>query len=518
MPKQKTDDLVQLIRSLTQAEKRHFRLFATRNQGAEDMLFLQLFDVLDKKGEYEEAVVLKKISALKKEQLPNLKAHLYRQLLTSLRLLSKNRSEDIALRESIDYARVLYDKGLYRPGLEILAKAKERALAGQFKAIALEIIEFEKLIEGQYITRSIEGRARELALQSAALNREIALTHQFSNLSLEMYGLYLQIGFARNREDHERVKAFFHHRLPDTAFDDLDFLGQIFYCQAHVWLYHICQEFAQCYRHAQKWVYLFDAAPAMQALHSALYLKGIHNLLSALFNSLHDRRFEAVWHQLNAFPERVDFSHNRNLEGLFLLYRHIHLINLHYLQGDYAQGVGIIPALQELLSRNPYNWDQNRILQFHYRIACLHFGNGDYGPAIDFLNKIINQKAGDYRNDIHCFARILNLIAHYELGNMDLVEHLAKSVYRFLLHIEDLQRVQRELLLFIRRVHGKPTAGLAAEFAALHEKLSAVMNDPFERRPFMYLDILSWLEAKLRGASIQHIIREKRDRRLLSRQ
>jgi hypothetical protein len=515
MPKQKTDDLMQLIRSLTQAEKRHFRLFATRNQEAEDMLFLQLFDVLDKKSEYDEAVVLKKIPALKKEQLPNLKAHLYRQLLTSLRLLSKNRSEDIALREAIDYARVLYDKGLYRPSLEILAKAKDRALTGQFKAIALEIIEFEKLIEGQYITRSIEGRARELAEQATALNREIALTHQFSNLSLEMYGLYLQIGFARNREDHERVKAFFGSRLPETTFYELDFLGKVFYCQAHVWLYHICQEFAHCYRHAQKWVSLFEAAPAMQGLHPALYLKGIHNLLSALFNSLHDRRFEEVWQQLNAFPQRVHFSHNRNLEGLFRLYHNIHLINLHYLQGDYTQGVRIIPELCDLLSRNPYNWDQNRILQFHYRIACLYFGNGDYGPAIDFLNKIINQKTGDYRNDIHCFARILNLIAHYELGNMDLVEHLAKSVYRFLLHIENLQRVQREILLFIRRVHGKPAGGLTAEFAALHRTLSVAMEDPFERRPFLYLDILSWLESKMRATPIQYIIREKRQLRLL---
>ncbi|MCC6459908.1 MAG: hypothetical protein IT260_05540, partial [Saprospiraceae bacterium] len=60
----------------------------------------------------DEALLLKKIPALKRAQLANLKAHLYRQILTSLRLLAKNRNEDIQVREMIDYARALYDKGL----------------------------------------------------------------------------------------------------------------------------------------------------------------------------------------------------------------------------------------------------------------------------------------------------------------------------------------------------------------------------------------------------------------------
>ena len=79
MPKQKTDDLLVLINSLTKGEKRNFRLFAGRNSSSEGShFFLQLFDVLDKKGGYDEASILKKIPAIKKSQLPNIKAHLYK--------------------------------------------------------------------------------------------------------------------------------------------------------------------------------------------------------------------------------------------------------------------------------------------------------------------------------------------------------------------------------------------------------------------------------------------------------
>jgi hypothetical protein len=509
MPKQRTDDLVQLIRTLSQGEKRHFRLFAKRNSSSDDLLFLQLFDFLDKRSEYDEAAILKKIPSLKKEQLPNLKAHLYRQLLTSLRLLDKNRNEDVGLRESLDYAHVLYDRGLYRQALDLLAKTKEKAIAGQFKSLALEILEFEKLIEGQYITRSIEGRAQELSEQTLTISRELMQTHLFSNLALQMYGLYLKIGFVRNERDYYFVKEFFAARLPEAKFDELDFSGKIYFCQAHVWLYHICQEFAACYRHAQKWVDLFSENPAMKQLHPVFYLKGLHNLLSTLFNSLHDERFEALLSELEHFPDEVDFSQNRNVEGLFHLYRYIHLVNAFYLKGDYTAGVNIIPELAALLESNPYNWDANRILVFQYRIACLYFGNSDYSRAIDFLNKIINQKTIDYRADIQCFARILNLIAHFELGNRDLVEYQVLSVYRFLLHGEDLQQVQQEIFQFLRKLPAIQPAGLRREFRLLLERLTPLQSDPFERRPFLYLDIISWLESKLEGRTIQSVIRDK---------
>ena len=62
MPKQKTDDLIDLISSLTRAEKRHFRLFVKRNQASEEILFLQLFDLLDKHKSYDEQMILKKIT------------------------------------------------------------------------------------------------------------------------------------------------------------------------------------------------------------------------------------------------------------------------------------------------------------------------------------------------------------------------------------------------------------------------------------------------------------------------
>lgn len=509
MPKQKTDDLIHLVQSLTRAEKRHFRLFVRRNQASDDILFLKLFDYLDKHKVYDEVQILKKIPAIKRRQLSNLKAHLYKQLLVSLRLLNANHNGDTQLREMLDYSRVLYDKGLYRQALDLLDKAKGRAYDGHYLTLAMEIVEFEKLIESQYITRSIEGRAEILTEESNRLTEELDKTNQFSNLSLQLYGLYLKVGYVRNEKDYFFMREFFQTNLPRVNYQNLDFLGKLYFCQAHVWYYHTTQEFALCYRYAQKWVDLFEEYTDYRRTYAPLYLKGLHNLLSALFNTLQHQRFLEVLDQLFRFKAEVNLKQSKNIEGLYHLYYYIHSIKRHFLEGSFSEGLELVPQLAASMAENRYNWDDHRIMVFYYRIACLYFGSGDNNAAIDYLNLIINQKNPDYRADIQCFARILNLIAHFELGNAQLVEYQVKSVYRFLSKKRDLQETHRAIFQFLRRIPRMREEETTKEFERLKDKLTVISQDPHQRRPFLYLDIISWLEAKIDGVAVQDIIRRK---------
>jgi hypothetical protein len=125
---------------------------------------------------------------LSKVQLSNLKSYLYKQVLVSIRLNIP--SQKIDIREQIDFAAILYNKGLYKQSLKILDKTKIIALEND-ENMAFEIVEFEKLIESQYITRSIQGRADELVIQAKELNYQ-TISSKLSNLSLQLYGIMLK--------------------------------------------------------------------------------------------------------------------------------------------------------------------------------------------------------------------------------------------------------------------------------------------------------------------------------------
>ena len=49
---------------------------------------------------------------------------------------------------------------------------------------------------------------------------------------------------------------------------------------------------------------------------------------------------------------------------------------------------------------------------------------------------------------------------------------------------------------------------LKAAFEQLYAKLKKIEGNPMESRSFMYLDILSWLESKIRNVPVQEVIAE----------
>ena len=55
---------------------------------------------------------------------------------------------------------------------------------------------------------------------------------------------------------------------------------------------------------------------------------------------------------------------------------------------------------------------------------------------------------------------------------------------------------------------------LRDEFKALLEQLKPLETNPYEKRAFIYFDIISWLEGKIEGREVQEVIQEKARTRL----
>lgn len=514
MPKISNEPLFELIKSLTKSEKRNFKLYAKRISLNEESKFVRLFDIIDQLEEYNEDRILQKESGIKSSQLSNLKAHLYKQILTSLRLTHITHNADIEIRENIDYARILYNKGLYRQSLKVLDKIKHKAEEEELHLLRLEIIDFEKMIESQYITRSIETRAEELTTESREVSQMVSRGQELSNLGLSLYGLYLKVGYVKNENDFQLIKNYFHSSLPDYRLEDLTFFEKLYLFQLKVWYYNIVQDFPNCYRNAQYWVDLFDQQPQMISKQMDLYIKGLHNLQLALFNTRsYDKHEELVIRLVELKNDKSrDFTENDKV--LLFLYSYLGIINGYFLKGNFSDGLHMVPVFENELISFQDKLDDHWLLLYYYKVACLYFGSGDNKSAIIYLNKIINHKHFNLREDIHCFARILNLIAHYELENTDLVEYQVRSVYRFLAKMDNLQKMQLEIFRFLKKLPKVVPAEIKQEFAKLKDRLIEISVDPFERRPFLYLDIISWLESKIEARPVQDIIKSKFDRNI----
>lgn len=503
-----TDSLVRLINSLSKAEKRSFKLYANRNSSSADELkFLQLFDFIERTENYSDELALQRLPAIKKSQLSNIKGHLYKQILTSLRLQYTQHLPQIEIRESIDHASILYRKGFYHQALKILERARQQARKMEATVLYLEIVQLEKFIEGQQITRSMASRADELTIESQELNRRVSSVVDFSNLSLQLYALYLKNGFVRDEKDVRFVKEFFHSRLPKYAIHELGFEEKMHLYHANFWYYYMQQEFLMCFRYASLWVELFTDNVQARTFHVEMYLKGLYNLNMVLFNLRSPARMDETLERLRSV--HIDERENENLAMFRSYYSLIGEINGYYLRGQFSEGLWMVSEVENFIVDQSFRLDNHRVMLLYYKVACLYFGSGDNRMAIRYLNKIIQMRDVSLREDIQCFARILNLIAHFELDDNDRIDYQVKSVYRFLSNMGDMQGVQMEIMRFLRQLPYPDSKSLTRAFRILHAKLVKLSLDPYQKRPFLYLDIISWLECKIQGKTVQEVIRSK---------
>ncbi len=509
MPTLKTRYLLDLIQTLSKSEKRHFKLYTTQSKSKEK-LYIQLFDLLDKSGVYDEKNILLKIPNIKRAQLSNLKAHLYKQLLRALRDYHKTSYSEIKAREMFDFAKVLYAKGQYQASIAMLQKVKSIALKTQKSPLLYLAISFEKQIESQHVTGSMAKRAAELSSHSAEIVSKLEVADRLSNLALKMYGLYLRRGYAKRAKDVSYLNKFFLAELPSSQAEHLDFYPRLHYYQSHVWYYQMLQNFQQYHAYAKLWVELFDEFPEMKVPETVTYIKGFHNVLNSLFGLGKLGAFEVALNDLAAFKNANEATLSLNEQSQLNLFIYTHQLNLIFLNTNYKSGLDILPELEQMLLSSKYPWDINRKLTFYYKIACVYFGAGRLGESIRYLNLITNAYYPKFKEDIQCFARILNLIAHYDLGNENLVSYQVRSVYRFLLKMKEMQQVQREIFNFIRRTPKMERRVIKSEFQELKQTLLVLRKDKLERRPFLYLDILSWLDSKILNISMVDAIRQRR--------
>ncbi len=410
MPNLFSDTLFQLIHSLEKSEKRHFKLYIKRSSAKEDLKIIRLFDALDKQPEYDEKHLLKTLKDFTKPQLSNLKTHLYKQLLASLRLLKTNENVDLKLSEHLDNARLLYNKGLKLQSLNILERAKELAKANQKMNFLVQVISLEKKIETLHITRSSLEKTQMLADESLEISAHIDRVTKLSNLALLLYRWYVMNGHARNVEDEKDIRQFFKSSLPEDANAIHGFYEKLYLYQSYCWYGFIRQDFLMYYRYSQKWIDLYNENEVMLAVETGHYIKGMHNLLNAHFDLHNFKKFNSTLQQFEKFAKTPAATQHDNFRTHTSIYINSARINQYLMQGNFKEGLSIVPEVEARLKEYALFVDSHRIVVFNYKFASLYFGAGEYNTAIDYLHKIINdhhhglQKRSSMLCAAHAFA------------------------------------------------------------------------------------------------------------------
>ncbi|MBK6948061.1 MAG: hypothetical protein IPH16_08405 [Haliscomenobacter sp.] len=497
MPISHGDQLFGLVQSLTKAEKRNFRLYARRIQGESDAKFLQLFDLLEKQKEFHEEALLRKMKGANKSQFSNLKRHLYQHILTSLRLLEMGKREEIQVREWMDYADILYGKGLYLQALKLLSKAKTLAISMNHDLLHLEIVEFEKRIESRHITRSTTARMEGLTDEAQKRSQINATIVELSNFKLILQRRFINFGHVKSAEDRQAAERYFQDHFPSIRRDKPTFFEEVYLCQVYYWQHYLLGEYDRCLEYAQQWVRLYDRDARMIDPDVDMYLIGLNHLLVSSFSLRDYAVFRNTLSRLEIFRSGQYTRLNYNSKILSFLAVHQGRYNLHFLEGSFPEGLKLIPRTLRRLKIYEGRLDPHKVLILYYKMAWMHMGAGQAGSAIDYLNKILNAPGKSLREDLQAYTQLLFIMAHYDLGSFDMLDYRIQNTARFINQMKESSKLQKEAIQFFRTLLSAPPVTRLALFERFSAQLADYRKDPYEQRAFIFLDLPAWVDAKI---------------------
>ncbi len=509
MPNSQGEALFTLITSLSKAEKRNFSLYTKRLQGEGDIKFLQLFNHMEKLQDYDEEALRLKMGDINKTQFTNLRRSLYQHLLTSLRLVAINKRRDFQIRELIDYAYILYGKGLYLQALKLLQKAKGMAMLLHRDILHLEIIEFEKRIQSRHITRSSTDSIQRLMQEASLRQRVNANLAEWSNLKLLLQRLFINEGHLPGEAGKARVDALFESKAPRPD-HPATFFERVYRCESFFWRHYLALDLNQCLDQAREWVDLFRQKPTMIAYDVDMYLRGLNHLLTTAFYTANHTLLSETLDELESFCRQQHKKFLPNSRIIAFLYRYQGKLNKCFLSGAFDEGARkILPRLQEGLREYGPHLDQHKVMIMDYKIAWLHLARGKADQAVELLQPFTFQDAVHLREEMQSFAHIMLLMAHYELGNFDLLPYLLRLTRTAMDKMKRPGTLPVRMVAFFQQVHRLDHARARTAFVELRPELQRMAENPDLRRECIFLDALSWVEAQIEQQPLQEVIRKK---------
>ena len=166
--------------------------------------------------------------------------------------------------------------------------------------------------------------------------------------------------------------------------------------------------------------------------------------------------------------------------------------------GQFDKAVQQVQPMIEELDAYSDKINKEQEILFYYNVAYVFFGDGEFNKSLFWINKVLNDNESSLRQDIYSYARLFNLVIHFELGNHDLLEYIIKSTSRYLTKRQRAFEVENLIMSGIKKLaKAYDDEQKDKIYSSLKKDLKGVLKKESEKIILEYFDFNTWLESKI---------------------
>ena len=484
-----------------------------------DNNYLKLFNEISSQSEkeniYDEAKI--KSGKYSGKFLKNLSFHknyLYNLILNSLSHYCRDQNDVFQIRNLMTQAEILSKRLLHDQSIKLLQKAKKLSSERDLHNVKYDILNTERLIIKQTATME------EFSLQNDLLFSEQYKIVDLLKNSLDYYVLNFNVGKflmsfgsgkVRGKDSLKEFEEIFDTPLLKDIVHAKTFLARYIYHNLNL-QYHLTKEqYKEAHSHAHSAVKLCEENIVKLMKGFDNYVFALNNLLICQIRLRFFSEFDATSDIMKKLPEQYPDNLN-DYNKVFIFYslsvlrlsKDMENFDINALKIDEEEIQGKLPLYEERLSMY-----QKIILYFF--LSASNFAIENFGNCIHWNSKMFNLGKSDLSEDYQCYARIIQLIAFFELGYHDSLEYTLKSVYHFISRKKKVYKYETIIQKYLRRSFRiKSDSELMEMFEEMKLEIEKLLKDPYERNALDAFNILYWLESKIRKVSMKDLIIAKK--------
>ena len=483
--------LLELIAAMTANEKGYFVKSAGGFTKQQPQTYIQLFHLIDKHGFESDAKVREKLGA-DKTNIHSVRNYLYKQLLKSLRAFHSEKNTQFKIREMLDYAEILSEKGLLKQsqhftdiGISLSDPVTLPAYQIIFQTHQIQLLRFydeaEKIKKTDDIVLSIT--------ESADIIKHAYVTRQGLTKALFYVNTYFPL---RNQLIKLEVYQLLHEltSLPDTEKQNYRFRNSR--NAALSLLYRLLNDWDNALFYQEKTIRIFEEMQPQLLNRNIPAIGAYYNYISLFINKGDRNNYRRQLEKMRSLPVSGKAEEHYLKAVIYQLQLDDIIFNK-----DIAAGKNIVDEVNVFLQ------EKHPIVSIYHdtliRLAAYFIYDKNYVDALGIINKLINSNFNHPLRSFAVHVKLLNILIHFELNNFLLLPGLIRSVYRFMMQQELKYEIEKAILNFFRRsfVVTNP-AQLEKELEKLFQQLQGISNDAYEQQALLsFFDYRYWIAGKL---------------------
>lgn len=507
----KTDILIALVNSLTKGEKKSVRMYSNVSSGDKD--YIVLYDLING-GISDKDELRREFARIKPEtSFDTIVKYLYKIVLDSLVDLRKEQDSYFDLFNRLMRVKVLFEKSLYREGLNMLQTIEANATKSENYYVLLFALRLE--MEGLISLDFDDMSEKQLIKKQNAMQNVIRVIRNIHEHSFLYELLRYRISRKANTIATKQGKVF-----EDLIFSELNIVNSL-----NVDVFEISKQ--HLLFQANYFVGIGDANQALRSFmelnelfekHKHLWANPPVYYLNVLEGALSNLRNMNRYSDMDYFITQLSKIKGSNatfqieVVSIEFLYKVYPMMD----RGRYVEALALKWTYEDQLLKNISQLNINRQGQVIVCVSLLHYLNGNLDMAKKQLNQVVFRGKDFAATALFRAIRMINLMYLYESQEFDLIKVESRSIKR-----EVNEYAHHDLLvdLFIRFINTTLPVTMSKRMTlwqSYAKTITLIEKNNADKKLLRVFDFISWMESKVRRTSVSEIVTSKIDAKILA--